>query len=420
MATPIAHLKSDKALELLLYGEIGFGPLSAASVAKLLDANKDADLIRVRISSGGGDAFEGITIHNLLAKHPARVEVDVDGQASSAASLIAMAGDHVRVSSNSLMMIHQAWDGGGVYTAADHMSAAEALTKINDSAAQMYAQKTGKAVDEISKLMESDKWLSAKEAVALGLANEVTDPKAIAASVARVFAGEKPEETDMSVQQESDKDEEHPMPMAAEGEVDGNAVIEQLAKATGKDKAAVVALMTDKMDAIAKMLNDAIDRDGSESEEERTTPVEESSSAPAASTAASKGSPTMESRIRDRQIVQMSSRIQALEADKSARAEKEIDDEVQRRIDEGLVLDGEREEFKKFLKSDPTAARKLFSVKRVPAPQASLRSAKPKDERTFEDLTDPQKRLVKSFQLAGIAGGDMKACIAKVLEQERN
>src|SRR3990167_582848 len=190
--TAPAYLKGqDGTLELLLYGDIGSGPLSAASIAKVLDANKDAKLIRCRISSQGGDGFEGITIHNLLAKHPARVEVDIDGQASSAASLIAMAADHVRIASNSLMMVHEAHGGAGG-TAAQHQSDAAMLSKVNSSAAAMYAAKTGKSAEEVTALMANDNWLTADEAVALKLADEGTDPKAIAASGARFLRSGSP------------------------------------------------------------------------------------------------------------------------------------------------------------------------------------------------------------------------------------
>ena len=67
MATPRYLKGSDDSLEILLYGEIGAPPLTSAHVAKVLEANKGAKTVRVRLSSPGGDAFEGFTIHNLLA-----------------------------------------------------------------------------------------------------------------------------------------------------------------------------------------------------------------------------------------------------------------------------------------------------------------------------------------------------------------
>lgn len=435
---PAFHLNADDSLELLLYGEIGYGPLSSANVAKVLDANKGAKVIKVRLSSPGGDAFEGITIHNLLAKHPARVEVDIDGQASSAASVIAMAGDVVRIARNSLIMIHQAW-GGNARSADEHRSEAEALDALNRNTAEMYAQRSGKSVDEVASLMQSDKWLTAEEAVELGLADEVSDPKAIAAKVAGFFSEtrmaddtEKPEE---EMSQEGGEETPEDEAMRAEGgadepdgdepkmegdDVSGDSVIDSLAKSIGADRAATIALLTDSLDAVAKILNDKLDRDGSESEE---------------ATSAVEDNPEPDAGMSLREKI-MLRRVEALEADKAVRAaaakaaveaaaEKALDDEVDQRIREGFVLDGERARFRALLKADPENTRAMFSQKRVPAPQAGAEpeadKSKVADGKRLEDLSPFQQRVAVNLKNAGFARGDMKACIAKAEQtQEMN
>lgn len=65
--------------------------------------------VTVRINSPGGDMFEGIAIYNLLRSHPAKVTVEVLGWAASTASIIAMAGDDIRMGLGSFMMVHNAW-----------------------------------------------------------------------------------------------------------------------------------------------------------------------------------------------------------------------------------------------------------------------------------------------------------------------
>lgn len=64
--------------------------------------------VTVQINSPGGDMFEGIAIYNLLRTHPAAVTVEVLGLAASAASIIAMAGDDIRMSPGSFLMLHTA------------------------------------------------------------------------------------------------------------------------------------------------------------------------------------------------------------------------------------------------------------------------------------------------------------------------
>ncbi len=65
--------------------------------------------ITVEVNSPGGDMFEGVTIYNMLREHPAKVTIDVMGWAASAASVIAMAGDEIRMGLGTFMMVHNAW-----------------------------------------------------------------------------------------------------------------------------------------------------------------------------------------------------------------------------------------------------------------------------------------------------------------------
>ena len=44
-----------------------------------------------------------------LRRHPATVTVDIDGMALSAASVIAMAGNRIRMAKNAVLMVHNPW-----------------------------------------------------------------------------------------------------------------------------------------------------------------------------------------------------------------------------------------------------------------------------------------------------------------------
>src|SRR5690606_16131928 len=89
--------QADDRAEILIYDEIGADPwmgtgISAEQFVRDLQAIK-APRIDVRINSVGGSVFEGNAIYNALARHPAHVDVYIDGIAASIASVIAMAGD---------------------------------------------------------------------------------------------------------------------------------------------------------------------------------------------------------------------------------------------------------------------------------------------------------------------------------------
>lgn len=181
------------AVELELYGDIGggglFGPagITAADVSNALRAHMSASDIRVRINSLGGDVAEGLAIYNMLAQHPARVSVQIDGIAASIASVIAMAGDEIAISEAGMLMIHDPWTGARG-DAAEMRRIADVLDKWGASIAGVYAARSGKTPEKMRALMLAETWLDAKEAKRLGLVTSITKNKQ--ASKARAEVGD--------------------------------------------------------------------------------------------------------------------------------------------------------------------------------------------------------------------------------------
>ncbi|MFE1024964.1 ATP-dependent Clp protease proteolytic subunit [Streptomyces sp. NPDC058818] len=91
----IKNLSADTA-EISLYDEVGLWGVTASAFADDL-RGVTVKNITLRISSPGGDVFDGLAILNSLRQHPATVNVLVEGLAASAASFIAMAGDTIQV-----------------------------------------------------------------------------------------------------------------------------------------------------------------------------------------------------------------------------------------------------------------------------------------------------------------------------------
>lgn len=166
--------------EVLLYDEIGAWGISAQQFARDLKALGDLQRIDLRVHSPGGDVFEGTAIYNLLKHHPARVEGYVDGLAASMATVILMACDVVHIPENGMMMVHKPWGitGGD---ADDMRRYVELLDKIEDTMVMAYASKTGKTADEIKSLLKEETWMTGREAVEAGFADQLTEPLAAAA-----------------------------------------------------------------------------------------------------------------------------------------------------------------------------------------------------------------------------------------------
>lgn len=155
-----------------IYDEIGFWGVTAADFVRDLAAVRASE-IELHISSPGGEIFDGIAIANSLRAHPAAVTTYVDSLAASIASVIALAGDRVVMAPNSQMMIH---DGSGlcVGNAADMREMAGMLDRQSDNIASVYAAKAGGDVAEWRARMATETWYTAEEAVAAGLADEVS------------------------------------------------------------------------------------------------------------------------------------------------------------------------------------------------------------------------------------------------------
>ncbi|MFQ3667004.1 MAG: head maturation protease, ClpP-related [Sphingomonadaceae bacterium] len=128
--------------------------------------------IEVQINSPGGDMFEGIAIYNLLREHPASITVKVLGLAASAASIVAMAGDKIAIGDGAWLMIHNSW----VMAVGDRNTLAEAaalLEPFDAGMAAVYASRARLPVERIRQMMDAETWIGAREAVQMGLADEV-------------------------------------------------------------------------------------------------------------------------------------------------------------------------------------------------------------------------------------------------------
>lgn len=114
--------------EVAIYDAIGAFGLSAKAFTDELKRFAAAKTLQVRINSPGGDVFEGLAIHNALARHPARKVVTIDGIAASIASVVAMAGDEIVMPENAMLMLHNP-SGAVIGGAREMRQMADALDK---------------------------------------------------------------------------------------------------------------------------------------------------------------------------------------------------------------------------------------------------------------------------------------------------
>ncbi len=148
-------------------------------VAQLLflrmeDPKKDIDIY---INSPGGYISAGLAIYDTMRLVGCDVKTWCVGQASSMGALLLTAGTKGKrfCLPNSRVMIHQP-SGGVGGTAADMAIQAKEILKIKRKTSELIAECTGKDVEQIIEDSDRDYFLSAEEAVAYGLVDEVCTP----------------------------------------------------------------------------------------------------------------------------------------------------------------------------------------------------------------------------------------------------
>ncbi|WP_322990408.1 head maturation protease, ClpP-related [Hoeflea sp.] len=149
------------------------GGVTAKRISAALRSIGDKD-VTVKINSPGGDMFEGIAIYNLLRAHKAKVTVEVLGWAASAASIIAMAGDEIRMGVGTFMMVHNAW-GVVIGNRHDMRASADLFDGFDSAIADIYEARTGGKRADIEKLMDAETFMGPSEAVKIGFADAIDD-----------------------------------------------------------------------------------------------------------------------------------------------------------------------------------------------------------------------------------------------------
>ena len=163
-------------IEIFVYGEIGAWGVTANQFVQDLRAMDDGvSPVIVAFNSIGGELFDGLAIHNALSRLGERCTGRIDALAASAAGVAVCGAHRVVIAANAMLMIHNPW----TYAAGD----AEDLRKVADALDQsleaIIAAYKSKAPDidevELRRMVNAETWLTANEAVALGLADEVGD-----------------------------------------------------------------------------------------------------------------------------------------------------------------------------------------------------------------------------------------------------
>ncbi len=163
-------------------GDIGgWWGVAPSDVTSYLSKHKDED-VDIAICSPGGYVDAGLEIYQAFKDH-GKVHAHIIGMTASAATIIAMGAKTIDIVSSSLMLIHNAsmvidyWTSVNKEKIDDILKEIQKtrddLKTIDDVITDIYVERSGQSADIIKQKMNEGKWLTANDALELGLVDSI-------------------------------------------------------------------------------------------------------------------------------------------------------------------------------------------------------------------------------------------------------
>lgn len=141
-----------------------------------LEAENPEQPISMYINSPGGSVYDGLAVYDLMQYIKCPVHTFVTGMAASMGSFIAQAGEpgHRYLLTRSITMIHQPSSGTHGKISDMEIGFLESQ-RIKKEMTELYVKHNSKGIsyEQFEVLLDRDKWLTAPQAVDLGLADQI-------------------------------------------------------------------------------------------------------------------------------------------------------------------------------------------------------------------------------------------------------
>ena len=165
---------------IIFFGEEVTDASASVAIAQLLfleaeDPEKD---IHLYINSPGGSVSAGLAIYDTMQYIKCDIETICIGMAASMGSFLLAGGTKGKrlALPNSEIMIHQP-SGGAQGQATEIQIVAENILKTKKKLNEILAANTGQSVEKIAEDTERDNFMSAEEAKAYGLIDEIVESR---------------------------------------------------------------------------------------------------------------------------------------------------------------------------------------------------------------------------------------------------
>jgi ATP-dependent Clp protease protease subunit len=163
------------------HGEVS-GNMCNIVVAQLLflEAENSETPISMYINSPGGSVYDGLAVYDVMQYIKCPVHTYVTGMAASMGSFIAQAGEpgHRYIMPRAITMIHQPSSGTRGKVSDMEIDLLESL-RIKKDMTELYVKHNSKGTtyEQFAALMDRDKWLTAPQALDLGLADQIVEKR---------------------------------------------------------------------------------------------------------------------------------------------------------------------------------------------------------------------------------------------------
>ena len=129
-------------------------------------------VIKIYINSPGGDAYAAFSIVDVIEECSIPVHTYVEGNVSSAATLVSMAGKKRFISKNSVMLIHQisSWFQG---TYENHIDERKNLDMIMERVKDFYIKHSKISLEELEELLKHDINISSEDCLKYGFVDTI-------------------------------------------------------------------------------------------------------------------------------------------------------------------------------------------------------------------------------------------------------
>ncbi len=166
--------------DLWLYDYFEIPAFSPQTVRDAIDKNPEGETLTLEINSNGGSVFAGFEMYSVLQIADCHTVAEIQSIAASAATTVMLGCKEVVASPVAQVMIHLP-SCVTVGDAPTHEGSIAVLNSITKSILNGYALKCGKKSNrnELERLMTTSTWMTAQEAMGLGLVDKVLGSEAI-------------------------------------------------------------------------------------------------------------------------------------------------------------------------------------------------------------------------------------------------